>query len=170
MNMKVSENGKKKLAEWEGVELNVYRDVAGLPTIGVGHLLTKDELSSGKITLNGAPVKYATGMTQQQVMDLLAQDLAKFEKTVNECVTVSLNQNQFDSLVAFSFNVGPDAFKSSTLLKVLNQKQFADVPNQLRRWVHSGGQVSKGLINRREKEIELWSASAAAASSGGIRG
>ena len=168
MNMKMSENGKRKLAEWEGVELNVYRDVAGLPTIGVGHLLTKDELSSGKITLKGAPVKYGSGLTQPQVMDLLAQDLARFEKTINECVKVPLNQNQFDSLVAFSFNVGPDAFKSSTLLKVVNQSQFADVPNQLRRWVHSGGQVSKGLANRRQREIELWSA--AAVSSGGARG
>src|ERR1044071_1329667 len=132
VNTKMSENGKRKLAEWEGVELNVYRDVAGLPTIGVGHLLTKDELSSGKIVLNGAPLKYGSGLTEQQVMELLSQDLAGFEKTVCECVTVELNQNQFEALVAFSFNVGADAFKNSTLLKVLNQKQYADVPDQLR--------------------------------------
>ena len=168
MNMKVSENGKSKLKEWEGIELNVYRDVAGLPTIGVGHLLTRDELSSGKIMLGGVPVKYGTGFTQQQVMDLLVQDLARFEQTVNETVKVPLEQNQFDALVAFALNVGAEAFKTSTLLKVLNQGQFAEVPDQLRRWKFSGGQVSKGLINRREKEIALWSASVMTA--GGNRG
>jgi lysozyme len=53
-------------------------------------------------------------------------------------------------------------------LKLLNQGQFAEVPDQLRRWKFSGGQVSKGLINRREKEIALWSANAMA--TGGSRG
>ena len=49
--MTMSESGRKKLAEWEGVRLTLYKDVAGYPTIGVGHLLTKDEISSGKIEI-----------------------------------------------------------------------------------------------------------------------
>jgi lysozyme len=155
--MKMSENGKRLLSEWEGVETRVYRDVAGLPTIGVGHLLTKDEMTSGKIWIRGAPVDYANGLTQQQVMDLLGQDLEKFEQTVNESVKVQLNQNQFDALVSFTFNVGPNAFKNSTLLKLLNQSQYQEVPNQLRRWVYAGGQIVRGMVNRRENEIKLWS-------------
>ncbi|HAO23447.1 MAG TPA: lysozyme, partial [Desulfobacteraceae bacterium] len=51
---------------------------------------------------------------------------------------------------------GVEAFKSSTLLKLLNQKKYQEVPNQLRRWVHSGGAEVGGLKNRREKEIKLW--------------
>ena len=154
--MTTSENGKKLLAEWEGVELRVYKDVAGLPTIGVGHLLTKDELSSGKIVLRGVPVKYGDGLTQQQVMDLLAQDLAPSEQLVTTEVKVPLEQNQFDALVAFAFNAGNGAFKSSTLLKVLNKEQYGAVPAELRRWIYAGGQVVRGLVARREKEIALW--------------
>jgi lysozyme len=75
---------------------------------------------------------------------------------VNESVTVPLNQNQFDALVSFSFNVGDNAFRGSTLLKLLNQGQYDQVPAQLRRWVRDNGHVVQGLINRREKEIVLW--------------
>jgi lysozyme len=156
MTMKISEKGKKLLAEWEGFETRVYKDSAGLPTIGVGHLLTQDERSSGKIIINGQTVRYSNGITKQQVYDLLDQDLNRFEDVVNQRVTVPLEQSQFDALVSFSFNVGVGAFKNSTLLKRLNAGDYADVPNQLGRWVHSGGRVVQGLINRREHEIQLW--------------
>lgn len=156
MAMKMSENGTKLLMEWEGFEKEVYLDAAGLPTIGVGHLLTQDERSSGKILINGEPIRYNDGLTERQVEDLLSQDLKRFEDGVNDACTVDLNQNQFDALVSFSFNVGVNAFKNSTLLKLLNQGKYDQVPDQLRRWVYSGGRKIRGLINRREKEIELW--------------
>jgi lysozyme len=158
MKMRISQRGKELLAEWEGVELKVYKDSAGLPTIGVGHLLARDELTSGKISIGGEAVKYANGLTRQQALDLLDQDLDKFEDIVNTSVKVDLVQNQFDALVAFSFNVGANAFKSSTLLKILNQGEYGEVPNQLRRWVFAAGQKVQGLANRREKEVGLWSA------------
>ena len=154
--MKMSANGKKRLAEWEGVKNNVYNDVAGLPTIGVGHLLTAEENDSGKIVINGRPVEYSEGLTDLQVMELLTQDLIRFEDVINSAVIVPLNQNQFDALVAFAFNVGTPAFKKSTLLKVLNAEKYTEVPAQLRRWVKAGGKTVQGLVNRREKEIELW--------------
>ena len=157
MKMQMSEKGKELLAEWEGVELKVYKDVAGLPTIGVGHLLTQDELTSGKILIRGEPIRYTDGLTKTQAMDLLAQDLERFEEAVNESGKVDLKQNQFDALVSFTFNVGSNAFRNSTLLRLLNQGNYSDVPNQLRRWVHSAGQKVQGLVNRRENEIELWS-------------
>jgi lysozyme len=156
MKMQMSENGKQLLAQWEGIELKVYKDSAGLPTIGVGHLLTRDELTSGKIVICGQPIKYGNGLTHQHCIDLLDQDLAAFEDTLNQCVKIELRQNQFDALVAFTFNVGANAFKGSTLLKVLNQGRFSEVPEQLRRWCFAGGQKVQGLANRREKEIQLW--------------
>ena len=66
--MQMSERGKELLSQWEGIETKVYRDVAGLPTIGVGHLLTKDELTSGKIVINGQQVKYGDGLTLQRYL------------------------------------------------------------------------------------------------------
>jgi lysozyme len=161
--MQMSDNGKRLLSEWEGFELNVYRDVAGLPTIGVGHLLTKDELSSGKLFIKGVAIQYGAGLSQQLVLDLLAQDLQGFETGITESVKVPLSQNEFDALVAFAFNIGLMAFKESTLLKELNQGQLQDVPAQLRRWIHSGGQVSRGMVNRREKEVALWNSDGAIA-------
>ena len=154
--MNMSEKGKKLLAQWEGTILHVYNDAVGLPTIGVGHLLTRDELTSGKIYIEGQLVKYANGLTQQQALDLLGQDLDKFEKVVDESVTVDLKQNQFDALVSFAFNVGAGAFKGSSLLKVLNQGQYAEVPDQLQRWAYAGGRLVQGLATRRENEIKLW--------------
>jgi lysozyme len=90
------------------------------------------------------------------VTDLLSQDVKPAEQSVNNGVKVSLNQNQFDALVSFTFNVGGGAFSSSTLLKVLNQGQYDQVPDQLRRWTKSGGRTVQGLVNRRENEIKLW--------------
>ena len=154
--METSEPGLELLKQWEGFKLNVYKDSAGLATIGVGHLITKSELSSGNIVINGVAVKYAGGLTDQQVLDLLSQDVKPAEQSVNNGVKVPLNQNQFDALVSFTFNVGGGAFASSTLLKVLNQKQYTEVPNQLLRWTRAGGKVVQGLVNRRQNEIKLW--------------
>jgi len=152
----MSEHGLKLLEQWEGFEKKLYNDSAGLPTIGVGHLLTKSELSSGKIVINGAPVQYDVGLSDQQILDLLKQDLAPVTQLVTNKVTVPLDQNQFDALTSFTFNVGGAAFNGSTLLKLLNQGQYHEVPAQLRRWNKSGGKVVQGLTNRRENEVKLW--------------
>ncbi len=154
--MQMSQNGRKLLQQWEGVRLNAYKDSAGLLTIGVGHLLTKSELSSGKIDINGESVKYGNGLTSDQADALLAQDLKPAETTVNNNVKVELNQNQFDTLVSFTFNVGGGAFKGSTLLKKLNNGQYGEVSGQLMRWDKAGGKVVPGLEKRRKNEVKLW--------------
>jgi len=156
--MQMSENGQRKLADWEGFKPRAYRDAAGKLTIGVGHLLTRSELSSGKIWIQGEAVRYAAGLSDRQVLDLLGQDLEGAQNVVNECVEVELQQNQFDALVSFCFNVGATAFQNSTLLRRLNQGGYDEVPVQLRRWVHCHGAVEAGLVNRREHEIVLWNA------------
>jgi lysozyme len=154
--MQMSQHGIDLLTQWEGFELNVYNDSAGLPTIGVGHLLTRSELTSGKIIIGGVPVKYSGGITQQQAETLLGQDLGPTEAAVNGGVKVTLSQNQFDALTSFTFNVGVGAFTASTLLRLLNQGQYAQVPEQLMRWTRAGGRVVQGLVNRRQNEIKLW--------------
>jgi len=154
--MKISQNGINKIKEWEGFKNEVYLDSAGLPTIGVGHLLTKDELSSGKIYLSRGFVRYLNGLSDESIEELLNINLDRFEFSVNTFVVVDISQNQYDALVSFAFNVGVYAFRYSTLVKKLNQSEYDEVPTQLKRWNISGGKVVQGLINRREKEIELW--------------
>jgi lysozyme len=154
--MQTSEHGLQLLKQWEGFKPIMYKDAAGLPTIGVGHLLKQDELASGKININGVPVEYAAGLSDEQVTALLGQDLEPAENAVNSGAKVELSQNQFDALVSFTFNTGTQAFADSTLLKMLNQGNYDAVPDQLRRWVRAGGNVIQGLVNRRENEIKLW--------------
>lgn len=154
--MNFSKNGLEKLIEWEGFENKPYKDSEGYLTIGVGHLLTKDELRSGKISIFGKQVRYSEGLTDIQVKDLLKQDLISRESAVSNLVRVPLSQNQFDVLVSFVFNIGRHSFQNSTLLKVLNLGKYEEVPGQLRRWVYSGGKKVNGLVNRRENEIQLW--------------
>ena len=96
------------------------------------------------------PWTTATALTEQQCWDLLDLDLAGSEAVVNDAAKVSLNQNQFDALVSFVFNVGDG------LLRLLNQGQPDQVPAQLQRWVMDNGHVVQGLVNRRNKEIALW--------------
>ncbi|MEZ5571193.1 MAG: lysozyme [Halioglobus sp.] len=136
---------------------NPYRDSAGLLTIGVGHLLTRSELTSGKIMIRNRGVKWSSGVSDVNIMRLLVQDIAAQESLINSTVRVQLAQYQFDALLLFAFNVGRTAFTNSTLLRLLNFNQHSSIPEQLRRWIHAGGKVVEGLRNRREVEVAMWS-------------
>ena len=154
--MKASQHLKNLLEQWEGIRQQVYYDSGGEGTIGIGHLLTRSEKTSGKITIAGNAVKYSTWLSTAECHELLDQDLNIPERTVNSLVFATLTQNQFDALVSFTFNVGDSAFKNSTLLKLLNAGAYDKVPEQLRRWNKCNGMIVQGLVNRREKEIALW--------------
>jgi lysozyme len=153
--MILSKNGIELLKRLEGIRAHLYNDSAGLPTIGVGHLLIRDELSSGKINILGESVKYSAGLTETQIEKLLSHDVAFAEGAINVC-DISLAQNQFDALVCFVFNVGRNAFDKSTLKKCLVAGDTNKIPEQFRRWIYAGGKISKGLIGRREQEIKLF--------------
>lgn len=79
-------------------------------------------------------------------------DLARFERAVSSSVKVPLTQNQFDALVSLTYNIGPGAFKHSTLLKLLNQGDYAGASQQFDVWIKAGGQTVQGLVNRRAVE------------------
>jgi len=140
--MKLSEKGRALLIKLEGKRNHVYEDVAGLKTIGVGHLLKP-----------GETMEY---LTDAEIDKLLTNDLQTFERTINERVTVPLTQDQFDALVIFMFNIGWPAFLRSTLFKVLNHGDYENVPDQLMRWNKAGGKVVAGLTNRRKAEVDMW--------------
>lgn len=107
--------------------------------------------------IDGYAYKYHDGLSDRLIDLLLMQDLKIAETSIQNCVKVDLNQNQYNALVSLVINIGITAFKESTLLKWLNAGLHSKVPIQMRRWIFSGGQQIRGLKNRREKEIELWS-------------
>jgi lysozyme len=150
--MKMSHEGLEHLTKAEGCRLKIYNDVAGYPTIGVGHLITEEELSSGLIY----GISYKSGISMEDCLAILAEDVKDAEAAVNKLVRVYITQNQFDALVSFVFNIGRYAFSRSTLLRKLNKQDRASVPYEMRRWVKAGGKTIPGLKNRREAEIAVW--------------
>ena len=154
----VTQRGLEAIIRHEGLVLTPYKDVAGFLTIGVGHLLTRSELSSGKIVIAGEPVKWGKGITKEQAMALLRQDLRKAEQVVEQDDGRSLTDGQFDSLVSFVFNVGVGAYQNSTLRRKLLNGDLYAVPEQMLRWDRAGGIRVAGLARRREAEAALWRA------------
>ena len=139
--MKISIEGLALIKKFEGCELEAYQCSAGVWTIGYGH--TKDVESGMQIT-------------KQDAEDMLVEELHEYESYINEYVTASLSQNQFDALVSWVYNLGPANLKASTMLKVLNAGDYEDVPAQLQRWNKAGGKVLDGLIRRRKAEAYLF--------------
>lgn len=154
--MRIDQSGIEFIKSVEGFKNFVYADSAGLPTIGVGHLLLPGELSSGKIHIGDRSYKYHEGLPDEAIDSLLMRDLHIAQCEVNVHVKVELTQNQYNALVSFVFNVGVGAFRNSTLLRLLNTCDYDAVPDQMRRWIFSAGRQIQGLKNRREKEINLW--------------
>ena len=139
--MKISEEGKALIKKFEGCKLESYRCSADVSTIGFGH--TKG-------------VSDGDSCTQDEADQMLTEDLEEFEGYVDKLVTLDLEQNQFDALVAWTFNLGPTNLKSSTMLQVLNEGKKSEVPFQMKRWNKAGGKVLQGLVRRREAEALLW--------------
>jgi len=157
---------KKKLIDFlrqvEGERFSAYKDSAGLWTIGVGHLITEEELLSGYILI-GEKLENCRGpLTVEQRDTLLLQDLAPIigpGGALEKYIKVDLSPHQFIALASFIFNFGVGAFRRSTLLKKVNEKAFNEVPGQFLRWIYAGKKIIPGLVNRRRKEIGLWETS-----------
>ena len=149
----ISEIGLNTLIKSEGSRGKLYYCTANVPTIGIGHALSKSEATSCKIRLNSGRVLdfRRRPLNDEEIKALLEHDLVRFNAAVFQEVKVSLTTYQFDALVHFSFNVGVQAFKDSTLLRKLNQGLYQEVPFQIRRWVKQ-----PELAGRREVEVSMW--------------
>ena len=141
--MKLSAAGLDLLKKAEGFRSHTYLDVAGQPTIGYGHLL-------------GAQEAYAGGITLAHAEALLAADVSRAEQAVTRLVRVVLAQGQFDALVDFTFNLGAERLRTSTLLTRVNAGDYDAAAEELLRWDHSGLKEVAGLKLRREAEYRLW--------------
>jgi len=149
----ISKNGETFLHNLESCSLEAYLDIAGIPTIGWGNT----------IYLNGARVKLGDTITQRQADALFLITCQGISKKIDVYCNRKLNVNQHDALVSFCYNVGTQAFKNSTLLRLLNNgvsTLSAEIEVQWMRWdkAHIDGKLVrvKGLKNRRRKEYSLF--------------
>ena len=139
--MNISNEGISLIKKFEGCELEAYQDAVGVWTIGYGH--TKN-------------VKEGLTVSKEQADNMLLNELDEYCEHVEKAVTVDLKQCEFDALVSWTYNLGPTNLNNSTMLKVLNNKEYNEVPNQIMRWNKAGGKVLQGLVRRREAEALLF--------------
>ena len=139
--MNISKEGLALIKHYEGCELKAYRCPANVLTIGYG--VTKGVTEDMEIT-------------QQEANEMLAGELIEYTKYIDDMVDVSLNQNQFDALTAWVYNLGPTNLKESTMLKVLNEGKYDEVPEQIKRWNKANGVVLGGLVKRRAAEALMF--------------
>lgn len=144
--MKISERGIHFIKSEEGERLTAYLDVVGIWTIGIGH--------TGPV--DGKPVTQGMTITKDKSRELLLKDLKRFERAVNNSVTVPLKQNQYDALVSLAFNIGEGAFSRSTLVRKLNQNDIKGASEQFLVWKNAGGRVVNGLLSRRKREKAMF--------------
>jgi lysozyme len=140
--MQTSQNGRQMIEGFEGLRLTAYQDQRGRWTIGYGH--------------TGTNVHEGMVWTQAQADIALENDLRAAENAVNTYVTAPLTQNMFDALVSFTYNIGPHALATSTLLKFLNEESKLAAAAQFLRWDHVNGAPNSGLLHRRVAERDLF--------------
>jgi lysozyme len=152
----LSNKGYDLIKSFEGLELKPYLCPAGKPTIGYGMTFYPN---GKKVTMKDTP------LTEKQASDMLKQIADKFARDVDSLVKSKIDQNQFDALVSFAYNVGSDidsdtiaeGLGDSTLLKKVNKDpNDKAIAAQFLEWNKSSGKVSPGLVNRRKKESELY--------------
>jgi len=133
----------KIIKEFEGCRLKAYKCSAGVWTIGYGHT---------------AGVKEGIVITQQQAETYFESDIMEFLLPVQKQVGNICNANQIAALTSFAFNLGNEALKKSTLLKVIkkNPQNFTEIRKEFMRWVYADGKVIEGLVTRRQNEVDLF--------------
>lgn len=146
-DLETSEVGLNLIKEFESLELEAYLDPVGIPTIGFGTIKYPD----------GVRVQLGDRISEEDAEYFLSEDVRKFEQSIRNYVKVELNQNEFDALVSWTYNLGAHNLKTSTMLQKLNLGLYERVPEQMMRWVYARGKKFNGLIRRRRAEADLFS-------------
>ena len=133
------------IKKYEGFRSKAYQDSVGVWTIGYG-----------TTRINGQPVKAGMTITEDRALELVKQEVNKLWSQIESITKVSLNDNQMNALVDFAYNLGFNALKTSTLMRLVNESKFEEAANQFSRWVYAGGKVLPGLVKRREAERTLF--------------
>ena len=141
--MKVSEKGLELICSFEGCRLTAYKCQAGRWTIGYGH--------TGKEVVEGLQI------TQARASDFLLLDVNQVLKMLRTELRVPVRQCQLDALVSLGFNIGVDALRRSTLMRLVKRNpDDLNIQGEFNRWVYVKGVVSNGLVRRRAAEAKLY--------------
>lgn len=149
--MRTSNRGIELIKKHEKLVLKAYICPAGKLTIGYGHT---------------GGVKSGDVISEKEAEEFLRADLVTAEQALSR-TGLMLNQNQFDALVSFIFNVGvgrpkshpkgPAGFLGSTLLiKARRDVNDPSIADEFRKWKYGGGRILPGLVKRREEEVKLY--------------
>ena len=147
---KVYNQGLQLTKSFEGFRGRLYHDAAGYCTIAYGHVVKLARCDGSE------PDEFLNGVSEPRGGELLVKDMERAQRAVMTNVTMNLTDGQYAALCDFTFNVGGGNLKSSTLLQVINARQFDRVPSQFRRWTMAGGKELAALQARREREIDLF--------------
>lgn len=142
----ISENGYAIIRDAEGFRSTAYLDTGGVWTIGFGTIKYP----------NGKSVKKGDSCTKSEAELWLKNDCVWVDACLDKNIKVKINQNQFDALASFVYNIGETAFVKSTMLTLINQNSLTSAASQFDRWVFDNGKRIQGLVNRRAKERKLF--------------
>jgi lysozyme len=139
---KITQDGLDFIQDVEGCKLFAYLDTGGVWTIGVGH--------------TGPEVVKGLTCSMEQALQWLKEDSEEAQEAVRQSVDGLLTQNQFNALVSFVFNVGVNAFKKSTMLKLINKGDFDGAAKEFPKWNKDNGKEVLGLSKRRILEQSVF--------------
>jgi len=148
--------GLALIKQKEGFEAKPYLCPAKVPTIGYGATYYPKDYSiialrGKRVTLNDPEISELTASV------LLKNMLRVYETGVNSFTRDDINQNQFDALVSFAYNLGVANLKGSTLLKKVNKNPTdKSIRAEFMKWTYADGKQLKGLVTRREQEADLY--------------
>ena len=145
--MKVNAEGYALIKRFEGCKLKAYKCPANVWTIGYGNTFYED----------GMKVKEGDVITQQRAEELAKFIIDQFAVVIAPFIQKPLTDNQFSACVSLAYNIGTGGFKRSSVFKKLNVNPLdPTIADSFRLWNKGGGKVLRGLVNRREAEIQLY--------------
>ena len=145
--MQVNAEGYALIKKFEGCKLKAYRCPANVLTIGYGNTFYE----------NGDKVKEGDVITQQRAEELAKFIIDQFAVSITPFIKQPLTENQFSACVSLAYNIGTGNFKKSSVFKKLNiNPNDSTIADSFRLWNKGGGVVLKGLVRRREAEIQLY--------------
>jgi lysozyme len=148
----VSDHGANFIKHFEGFSGTIYHDSVGVPTVGYGHT---ENVHPGAVWVKGQ--RTPGRLTEAEATTLLHNDLNLHYAPTVRALGVKLDQNEFDALTSFVYNVGVGGVSTSTHVgKNLRDKNYRAAANSLLEWDKAGGKVLQGLLNRREAERTLF--------------
>lgn len=147
--MDISNQGLAELASYEALMLFPYLDSGGVKTVGIG--------STSSDIFDLANWAWDKQITIKDAVDIYRRSLIKYVAAVNNALKVPVSQHQFDAIVSFTYNVGTTGMSKSTFIKLINKgANNSQIIAALKMWNKDNGKVIKGLINRRQKEADLF--------------